>query len=684
MPSAGDDGPRDGRDALPDGSDVGPPPPDADGDTISDADEGRSSGVDTDGDTMPDWQDLDSDGDTIPDATEAGDRDTRSPPWDNDADGIPNFRDIDSDGNGIFDAADSTGDLDGDTLPDFMDQDDDGDSLGDATELAGNPSLPPDFDADTSPDYRDADSDNDFIGDRDELTSDTDSDTVPDRFDDDSDNDTWTDAEEAGDTDLSTPPVDTDADTVPDYRDPDSDADGLADDLEREAGTSPTDADSDDDGANDMIEVAAGTGPLDPADNPRAHGDFIFMEPYNDPADPPVPPLLPDPEEDTLVFSTNIQVADVYFLTDSTGSMSGAIDNVISSLSGPIVTGLRAAIPDVQMGAGSFDDFPYEPYGEPPGWGGAGWDEPYWHEQDITPDDSAVQAALSRILARPRGYGGDGPESYTVAMYLAASGAGCSDGGAGVAPKTCPTYPEDSGPRVGYPCFRPGALPIIVLVGDAAWHNGPGGAYPYSFSTVQYADAVSAMLAIGARMIGVYVNHGMSEGRTHQVQMATDTGTVDAGGTPLVTDSADGTVSADVVDKVGILATAVPIRVDAVPVDDPSDSVDAVVSFIDYIEANASGETVFDPVTGTDRICTITDPLPVDDPADGHPDYFPRVLPGTSVCFDIHALINTTVPATREPQMFMATIQVMGDRITVLDERDVYFLVPPSVEIIIE
>ncbi|NMC71052.1 MAG: hypothetical protein GYA57_13440, partial [Myxococcales bacterium] len=83
------------------------------------------------------------------------------------------------------------------------------------------------------------------------------------------------------------------------------------------------------------------------------------------------------------------------------------------------------------------------------------------------------------------------------------------------------------------------------------------------------------------------------------------------------------------------------------------------------------------------RICTVTDPLPVDETGDGHPDYFPRVLPGTSVCFDIHAKQNWTVPATREPQMFRATIQVMGDGITILDERDVFFLVPPVITIVI-
>lgn len=94
------------------------------------------------------------------------------------------------------------------------------------------------------------------------------------------------------------------------------------------------------------------------------------------------------------------------------------------------------------------------------------------------------------------------------------------------------------------------------------------------------------------------------------------------------------------------------------------------------IEANASGDSVFDPVARVHRICTVTSPVPVDENGDGYPDYFPRVLPGTPVCFDIVPRRNTTVPAIREPQMFKATIEVQGDRITVLDEREVYFFVP--------
>jgi hypothetical protein len=674
-PATGDDLPpidgfTDRADGDADG--IGPPPPDADGDTISDVDEGRATNIDTDGDGTPDWEDADSDGDTIPDSLEAGDADPRTAPGDADADSIPNFRDIDSDGNGIFDAVESRDDLDLDTILDFADLDDDGDLIGDVVEIAENPSAPPDFDGDGIPDYRDVDSDNDAIGDRDEATVDTDGDTSADRFDEDTDADGWLDSEEAGDDNLGTPAVDTDLDTVADFRDPDSDADGLADDLERTAGTSRTDADSDDDGINDMVEVAAGTNPLDGADNPHARGDFVFLVPYNDPLDPPVPPLEPDPLEDTLVFSTNIQFADVYFMMDTTGSMGGAIANLKSSLSSTVIPAIATAIPSAWYGVGGFDDYPACGYGD----SGSG-DQAFYQFQTMTPDPATAQTAVNRYATH---YGADGAESDVPALTAMATGRGD-----GRYIMDSPPCPAGSG-TIGYACFRSGAVPIVILITDVYFHNGPTGGSPYDngclgITAPTYADAIAALTGIGAKVIGINVGGGGSDLAT----TAIDTGAVDTGGTPLVysTDWGGTGLGTEVVTGVQTLATSVPLRIDAVPVDDPADAVNAPVEFIEYIEANASGESITDPVTGEVRICTTTDPLPVDETGDGHPDYFPRVLPGTSVCFDIHAKRNVTVPATREPQMFRATIQVQGDRITILDERDVFFLVPPEITIII-
>ena len=254
---------------------------DTDGDTIPDPVEGWS---DPDGDTTPNAEDRDSDGDGIGDDREAGDADVRTVPRDTDRDGTA----------------------------DFLDEDSDGDTIPDTEEIAGNPALPPDGDGDTVPDHRDTDSDGDSISDRDERGRDTDGDTIPDRRDTDSDRDGIPDAQEAGDADLSTFPIDTDEDGTPDYLDPDSDADGLSDRMEFESGTDPTRGDSDGDGVNDLVEVAAGTDPLDAADNPRARGNFVFEVPYEED---------PIPLQDTLVFATALQKADVGAMPQNDGKM---------------------------------------------------------------------------------------------------------------------------------------------------------------------------------------------------------------------------------------------------------------------------------------------------------------------------------------------------------------------------
>ncbi|MFH1438709.1 MAG: hypothetical protein ABIJ56_23570, partial [Pseudomonadota bacterium] len=66
-----------------------------------------------------------------------------------------------------------------------------------------------------------------------------------------------------------------------------------------------------------------------------------------------------------------------------------------------------------------------------------------------------------------------------------------------------------------------------------------------------------------------------------------------------------------------------------------------------------------------------------------NPEYFIDITPGTTVCFDIFVKRNETIPAVEEPQLYKAYIKVIGDQVTVLDSREVYFLVPPVIEDII-
>ncbi len=638
--------PVDGRD-FGEAGDVVCSVQDSDGDTVSDADEGSAERLDSDGDTIPDFRDLDSDDDTIPDSVEAGDSDPCTPPRDTDLDGDPDLRDVDADGNGIFDRFEGSGDLDGDTIIDALDPDDDGDLITDVEEIAGNPSAPPDHDGDTIPDYRDTDSDNDTVSDRDERGRDTDADTIPDRFDEDSDNDTIPDAVEAGDTDLATYPVDTDGDGTPDMWDADSDADGLSDRLEHENGTDPTRGDSDGDGVNDLVEVAAGTDALDPADNPRARGNFVFEVPYEED---------PIPWQDTLVFATNLQKADVYIAVDTSGSMGGEIANLRSGLRTIILPGITARIPDVQMGAGRFEDCP-----------SSGCSNAINNLQDMTTDITLVENAIASMTSLC-----GGSEPYLDMLWLLATGDTSSYSSSDVRPR--PRRCTDPA-TIGWPCFRPDAVKIVIQCGDENATQSCAGR--------SVAVVTGAMNAERMKFIGV--NSGSS--RPGFEQVANGTGSVDAlSGSPLVFNiSSDGTGLSDtIVDAVDQLAHNIPIRVDALPVDgideplhDPP--VDAVVEFIDYLETNTSGTTIVDPLTGETYTCTAGIET-ADSDGDTHPDYFPRVFPGTSVCWDIHVNRNVTVePLPHVPQIFRANIEVQGDLYTPLDAREIFFLVKPTI-----
>ena len=626
--------------------------PDADGDGISDRLEGAAEGVDTDGDGIPDYQDGDSDGDGKLDRIEGRTAYSGQEPVDSDGDGTPDFRDLDSDDNGIPDADEPDDDSDGDGLPDFQDGDDDGDGIADGDEIGDDPASPVDSDGDGLPDYRDIDSDNDFITDRYEYVDDTDGDGTPDRFDGDSDGDGIPDLMEAGDSDLDTPPVDTDGDGIPDFRDPDSDGDGLGDGRARELGTDPRSADTDGAGVSDLIEVSAcpegdascASDATDPGSSPRTRGDFVFAEPYMMP---------PTPERDTLDFATDIRKADVYFLIDTTGSMGTAIGNVRRTLSTDIIPAIRAEIPDVEVGVGDFQDYCYG------GYGGSG-DYPYRHGQDISPDVSRSQSAVNGLRASG---GWDGPESYVPALYATATGSGLSTCGPR-ARMDCPAG------RWGYPCFRDGAVPIVVLIGDNEFHNGPGGAYPYSGipGAPSYAATVAALRERNVRVISVWTS---GTGAAHIRQLATDTGAVDGSGNPLVTTGTGGTVGRNVVDQIRILANQTRFDISVRFDDDPSDMVDTFAAFVDRIEANEAGDAA--------RGC---EALPaVDSDGDGVKDTFPDVTAGTRVCFDIVVKENTTVEPTADPQVFKATLTVLGDGFTELDARDVFFLVPGEVEI---
>lgn len=649
--------------------DAGPPVDaipqvDSDGDSIGDDDEGRAAAVDTDGDTKPDYLDADSDGDGLTDALEAGDAEVGSAPIDSDRDGSPDFRDTDSDGNGRPDAVDGSGDRDGDGRGDFADLDDDGDGIDDVIELGADAASPVDSDGDGTPDFHDLESDGDGVADQIETGDDFDEDGTRNFRDLDSDGDCRPDAIEAG-----SPVVDSDGDRRPDFLDRDSDGDGVADQAEDADcdgvldpdETSATSGDTDGDGAPDIVETEAGTGGNDASDNPQARGDFVFIEPYQEPQ---------SPVSDVLDFSTRLRQVDLYVMLDRSSSMQDEISHVKAHLTQVLGRLMCAGDSDV----GCVEDL----------WAGAGtigyqFAQPFAHYADVQPSLSI--AAMNTAPPNQGTY--NSKEATTFALWSAITGQGTAAAGCDFArPDVTPTPPRATcagspaaalGPATGYPCFRDGSLPVVLLATDEP-PLAPGVVYTYECPA--WATVVRAAIeAVGGKVVGVYGSRENDDDEPVQTatrldleRIASDTGAVTAGSeTPLVFPGAAQGAAAAIEEGVRTLFNQLPLDLSARAIDDPSDGVDAVAAFVSHLETLQSG-------VGR---CT-AGLMHRDGPdADATPDEFVAVRTGTPVCWTLVTRPNTTVAPGDEPQLLKATIEVEGDGVTALDTRDVYFLVPP-------
>lgn len=603
---------------------------DRDADGLTDADEGLFERRDTDADGVIDAEDGDSDGDGLPDAAEAGDDDPRSPPRDADADGVPDVRDLDADGNGVPDADEGAADADRDGVLDAHDPDDDGDGLRDVDELA---SAPRDTDGDGLPDHRDADTDGDGVLDRIERLGDTDGDGVPDARDLDSDDDGLLDADEGT--------ADGDGDGVLDLRDPDSDDDGLSDrDEARLHHTDPRRSDSDGDGASDLVEVAAGTGPRDPASNPRARGDFVFVVPFEAP---------PAPERDTLTFRTRVQLADVYFLFDRSGSMSGeigALRGAVTTLLGELSCGGSdaACARDGDCTAGEIcstlgrcieDPALHGCVASP--WSGAG------HYLDQLTNVLGVQPSPERT----RDALSFGVTGTTEALYRAAWGVADPVGAPG-------TESGCVGGGIGCPGFRPDAVRILVALTDED-----------SDGAEAMDDAAGALRTAGIRTVGVWTGSTTDPSRGDLAGLCHASGSVDRTGRPLVFDGVDGAIVPLVSAAIREVVEGTPLRVTIEATDEPGDDGDAL-ALLAGLEARSErcgGAAVSD------------------EDGDGRPDVYPAVTPGTAVCWDVIAARNDRIPPERVPRLLHARLTVRGGG-SPLDARHVYFLVPPAPPVI--
>ncbi len=763
---------------------------DSDGDTIPDVVEGRCTLVDTDTDGTPDYLDTDSDGDTVLDKLEwAGGGCDTSGINDADGDGVPNFRDLDSDGNGLVDKSEicppaavltkvgkpacsvAAGyDYDGDGVMDFLDSDNDHDSASSALEVglddkyelvnnAGTYVGLVDTDSDTVPDVYDVDSDNDFMFDLAEGITDTDTDGIPNFRDTDSDADKVPDACEARGkavpvvADLAVAVKDTDGDSKPDYLDIDSDADLLIDTKEDKNFNCVVDAcetsrvvkDTDADGTDDFIEVTLDTGGAcwgsDKTKNPTNQGKFYFLEPYA--VDGSLPPT---PTSSLLALSTTLNNGDVGFVMDTTYSMSGEIANLKASLSGTIIPALAAKIPNLGVGVAGHEDVPNgtysscTPYAFPPPVLPA---DKLWFQSGYITDVSAggttipagITAAQNQTNALALGNGNDTPEGQVLALIHAVNGDLISWPAGGSCPASnVPADTGTAGVTFGALHFRTAALPILVEISDAQFHNGirTGSATvhdAYSFGGFTNADLVTKMNALGAKFVGVSADNGgragggpggdpyndmayIADGTSSNVPTTafTATPTCTAGkcctgvnGAGIAADgpagvcrsvysvNTDGTgLSTSIVNGVYAILASIKFDVYVQAYNDAAATIDVVGDFMQKVEPLPGGGT--DPVTGgvcvTFPVAQLADkfvgPKALVAGADTVNDTIKAVNPGNLYCFNVVPKANTIITPGPSAQLFTAWLKVLavkpsGGTFALGSDRQVLFVVPPLV-----
>jgi hypothetical protein len=251
---------------------------------------------------------------------------------------------------------------------------------------------------------------------------------------------------------------------------------------------SGTIVDTDGDGVPDPADDCAGPGWRLPCDGDPSNDGIYQTLYYNTLSDVTV-------RTDIDVLGT-IERADAYFLMDATGSMGGEQAQLITDLTSgtfvdPIecptgagtglVGGLQCSLPDLWLGVGDFKEVSYLPHNNR-------YDmAPYHHYLDMTDNVQHVVDAVSNLVTDNNK---DYPEATTQAIYSVVTGNGLGD----LVPNrgACPSTPAG---RWGYPCFRQGVLPIIVLLTDADMWNGPAAGSP-TYSNPPY----DGTLGLGTRL----------------------------------------------------------------------------------------------------------------------------------------------------------------------------------------
>jgi hypothetical protein len=304
---------------------------------------------------------------------------------------------------------------------------------------------------------------------------------------------------------------------------------------------------------------------------------------------------------------------DLSLALDVTGSMFDE-QELLASLARPLVAELTALAPDVALGLAMTGDDANPPYG-------TGRESV---SRDPVPVHASTDILEAALASAPADWdGGDGPEGQSQALYFLATDE----------PHYALMPPSCDGIAVGRMCFRSEAARIFVLFTDAPFHEGRGGTHPYDRATVPYArthdQVIAALRETDTHVVGVFSGPPMYAGDLTQI--ARDTGSVTAGGSPVVVSiSRDGEgIDAATVEAARTFLTEVPFDVD--------------------LHAEASARVTV--AVAAERAEPSTGAMPAG-------DHFERVVPGTRLFFELE--VRGALPA-------VVTLALRADRREVLE-----------------
>jgi hypothetical protein len=284
----------------------------------------------------------------------------------------------------------------------------------------------------------------------------------------------------------------------------------------------------------------------------------------------------------------------------------------------------------------------------------------------MTGDVAAVSAALSGWTV----CGGDVPNL----QYLVALATGDVSPYLGWGHVTPSSWTCEAG-GVGWPCFRPDAVPIVVHFSDAPFADGLTLCSP----SRSHAQAIDALNAIGARYVGVDSGSGTYSAYADMAIIAEGTGSMHEDSLCVFRISSDGTGGVGpVYDAVTDFMRGNPVDVTYRLVDDPSDSVDAVSSFVRSVVPVTERWPVdiFDPSVLCEGGLIATD---LEAPLDGTPDTFLDVPARTTFCFEVLAKRNGTVAAAGETRVYGCTLVALAGDGTEIGSREIRFVVPAAI-----